>query len=223
MGVRTWGFLIKSSEHVDDVLYLVKKHNSLCADEKIMAEPLEISSIVKDLDAGNLYIECMNGGGGDNTSQWIETGSWCIPKIYYPFAKPTWWNNDSKVEYVWKLTNTDGNKNEFVSPFDLNTCQTSRCLDCEARHPRKHMLNGICSFCKNPNLSVIVCPTCGEKYESLVNMKSICQLDLIKDLNQRINALKLEVEHHKYKPSQGYLEAKDNWNSNARFTSFGIP
>ena len=142
MGIRTWAFLVKDSVHVDEVFDLIKCHNKLVNSkegEGFVGEEIFLFCMIKHED--EWYMEVMSFGGGDISSKWISMCMFNIPKIYYPFDKPSWWRDKSSFEYIWR----QDSKTEFVSPFGI--CPTQICDECQVRYPRGTLVNDMCNRC----------------------------------------------------------------------------
>ena len=113
MDLSEWGFLIKNNEDIEEVILLVEAHNT-CPNQNITGEDLRIYAIIKENISGNIYICCGNEGGRDMTNEFIEENY--NGHVFWPFEKPSWWNNPSEYTYLWKRSTTT------YSPVSTSGC-----------------------------------------------------------------------------------------------------
>lgn len=117
MGNREWGFLITSKKGVNKILKMVRAHNS----SKKYGEDLEVCSIIKHDEDNKYYLCICNGGGAEQTSEFITSNYADLPNVYFPFEKPDWWNDDTKYSTFWSANSFKEamNPDKFiVTPWD---------------------------------------------------------------------------------------------------------
>ncbi|AYV85560.1 MAG: hypothetical protein Satyrvirus23_3 [Satyrvirus sp.] len=96
MGRSEWGFLVKSKDDIIKIIELLRKHNNL-ENCDLRGEDLHFYSAIQF--NGEYYLCVGNLGRRQPTSDFIESNY--DGKVYYPFEKPSWWNDTEKYTYVW--------------------------------------------------------------------------------------------------------------------------
>jgi hypothetical protein len=105
MGMSEWGIELTQQADIDALLKMIADHNLAR-----LAEDLRFHAII--VHDGQKFACIGNGGGREETSEFIEKYPYNFKTIYYPFLKPSWWN--SCDDYLWKAkTDNDVPKNIF--------------------------------------------------------------------------------------------------------------
>ena len=107
MGIRCWGFLVRTQEDSNEVMRLIHDHNKLASSPEgdgVIGEEMTISSFLIRKSTEDLFIEAISGGGGDMSAEWIRSrqASYKIPQIYHPWSKPAWYQAElTATDYPW--------------------------------------------------------------------------------------------------------------------------
>lgn len=115
MGRSEWAFLVKTKEDIDNVLSLVKSHNT-CTDYDLIGEKLEVYALLKYKKLNCYYLCIGNGGGREQTSNYIiknyNNKTKTKNSVLFPFMKPEWFSDDEQMEPFWQAKSYD----EAMSP-----------------------------------------------------------------------------------------------------------
>lgn len=115
MGRSEWAFLVKTKEDIDNVLSLVKSHNT-CTDYDLIGEELEVYALLKYKKLNCYYLCIGNGGGREQTSNYIiknyNNKTKTKNSVLFPFMKPEWFSDDEQMESFWQAKSYD----EAMSP-----------------------------------------------------------------------------------------------------------
>jgi hypothetical protein len=102
MGRSEWTFPVASKNDVNDVLALVKLHNT-CDNEDLIGEQLEIYCLFYRIKTKTYYLCVSNGGGRDSTGEFImrHYDRKKINKVLFPFNKPKWYSDSKAFTDYW--------------------------------------------------------------------------------------------------------------------------
>lgn len=118
MGRSEWVFLVQSKSDVDEVVTLVNKHNT-CENFDLIGEELEVYALLKRNKMDKYYLCVGNGGGREQTSQFIVTNYKKIKTVFFPFNKPQWFSKSNALTSFWSAENEQEVTGTFIkTPWD---------------------------------------------------------------------------------------------------------
>lgn len=97
MGIRTFLFLVRNQEELDEVIELVNKHNSAgleAFNNREVGEELYFVWVITPKDKKQYFVEYYNGGGGEDTASFIRKNYSRPNHVYYPWMKPKWYKDE---------------------------------------------------------------------------------------------------------------------------------
>jgi hypothetical protein len=96
MGRSEWAIRVTSNDDIERVLKFIDEQNS----SPDSGEGLVLTCLLRFND--KIWACVVNGGGRDETSNFLNNWFQDSTEIYYPFQKPAGW--DECVDYIWSRT-----------------------------------------------------------------------------------------------------------------------